>query len=56
MGKQTIRLGDLVSALYEEARRETSDDDKASYLTALSTFDLLLHSDNERLAALLLSE
>lgn len=54
MNKQTVRLGDLINALYDAARAETQDDRAATCLAALSTIDLLLHSHNERLAALLL--
>lgn len=55
MQKRTVRLGDLINALYDEARNESRDPTTASYLTALSTLDLLLHSHNERIAALLLT-
>lgn len=54
MHQQTVRLGDLINALYDAAEAETCDEQAATCLAALSTIDLLLHSRNERLAALLL--
>jgi hypothetical protein len=55
MHKYTIQLGDLINALYDVAQNETADQETASQLVALSTIDLLLHNDNERIAALLLT-
>lgn len=54
MRKHTIQLGELIYALYDIAHNETCDQETASELVTLSTIDLLLHNDNEHIAALLL--
>lgn len=48
MKKQTVSLGDLICALYDEASNEVGDREAASCLAALSTFDLLLRNEAVR--------
>ena len=55
MSKHTIQLGDLINAIYELVHQEIHDDEMATRVAALSTLDLLLHTDNKHAATLLLS-
>lgn len=46
--KNTVPLGELISAMFDAARTETDDEDVAAYLAAMSTMDLLMRSRNGR--------